>query len=129
MKTIDLTQDTFESTVVDNEIVLVDFWASWCAPCRAFAPIYDEVAGANPDVVFGKVDTQAQPGLAGAFQIRSIPTLFVFRQGVLVYGRPGMLPKAALEDLLRQVRALDMDKVRSEIEAEEKKRASAEARP
>lgn len=128
MTTIDLTHESFEQTVLDNDIVLVDFWATWCGPCRAFAPIYEAAAEANPDVVFGKVDTQAQPQLAAAFSIRSIPTLMVFRENTLVFAQPGMLPKAALEDLLRQVRALDMDVVRARIEEERKKGTSAEPR-
>lgn len=131
MSIVDLIQDTFESTVEGNDIVLVDFWATWCGPCRAFAPIYEKVAANNPDVVFGKVDIEAESGLAGAFNIRSIPTLFVFREKVLVFAQPGMLPQPALEDLLKQVRALDMDDVRRRIaeaqKAEAGKRGSASA--
>jgi len=117
-KTIDLTEETFRATV-DNGIVLIDFWAKWCGPCRAFAPIFEAAATKNADVVFAKVDTEAQQGLAGAFGIRAIPTLGVFRDGVLLALQPGALPPSALDDLIEQVRALDMDAIKKEVAAKE----------
>jgi thioredoxin len=113
--TIDLTQSTFESTVTGNDIVLVDWWASWCGPCRSFAPVFEKAAATHDDIVFGKVDTEAEQALAGMAGIRSIPTLMVFREGVLVFSQPGALPAAALEDLITQVQALDMDEVHREL--------------
>jgi thioredoxin 1 len=115
MSTIDLTLETFDNTIRDNETVLVDFWAEWCGPCRSFAPTYSAVAEENPDIVFAKVDTEDQQQLAGAFGIRSIPTLMIFRDQVLLYSQPGALPRSALDDLIGQVRDLDMDDVRRQI--------------
>ena len=125
MSTVDLTLETFDDTIRENEMVFVDFWAEWCGPCRAFAPTYSAAAADNPDVVFAKVDTEDQQQLAGAFGIRSIPTLMVFRDQVLLYSQPGALPRAALDDLLGQVRELDMDDVRRQI-ADQEQHASAE---
>jgi len=117
MSTVALTESTFEPTVVGDGIVLVDWWASWCGPCRTFAPTFDQAATDNPDIVFGKVDTEAEPSLAAAANIMSIPTLMAFRDGILVFSQPGALPAPALADLISQVRALDMDEVRKQIAA------------
>jgi thioredoxin 1 len=113
--TTTLTANNFESTVNDNDIVLVDFWAEWCGPCKMFGPIYDKVSQKHDDVVFGKVDTEDQQHLAASFGIRSIPTLMAFREGVMVFAQPGALPEASVEDLIAQVRELDMDDVRRQI--------------
>jgi len=117
MATVDLTQNTFESTVLDGDIVLVDFWAGWCGPCLAFAPVYDAAAEKHTDITFAKVDTEAERGLSAAMNIRSIPTLMAFREGVGVFAQAGALPGHVLEDLISQIRALDMDAVRAQIAA------------
>lgn len=115
MATTELTAATFERTVTDNDIVFVDFWASWCGPCRQFAPVYEQASGAHPDVVFGKVDTEAEQALARALEITSIPTIMAFREGILVFAQPGALPAAVFEDLVGKVKALDMEDVRRQI--------------
>jgi thioredoxin len=107
MSTVELTAENIDSIVSEHEIVLVDFWASWCGPCRAFAPVYEKAALAHPDVVFGKVDTEAERALAGAARITSIPTLMAFKNGTLVFSQPGALPAAALEQVIVAVRELD----------------------
>ena len=122
MATVTLTQENFEQTVAAGGIVLVDFWATWCGPCRQFGPVFEEASEKYPDIVFGKIDTDDQQQLAMAAQITSIPTLMVFRDGIVVFRQSGALPLSALEDLISQVQNLDMDEVRkqiAEIEAEE----------
>ncbi|MGA4961608.1 thioredoxin [Streptomyces pseudogriseolus] len=113
--TVELTKENFDQTVTDNEFVLIDFWAEWCGPCKQFAPVYEKAAEDNPDLVFGKVDTEAQPELAAAFGIQSIPTLMIVRDQVAVFAQPGALPQAALTDVIGQARKLDMDQVRRQI--------------
>jgi len=117
MATTDLTEQDFASTIEDG-IVLVDFWAAWCGPCRMFAPIYEKVSEAHPDVTFGKVDTEAEQGLAGAFRITSIPTLMAFRDNILLFSQPGVLQAPQLEELITNIKALDMDEVRAQVEAQ-----------
>ena len=115
MSTVALTEDTFEETVTKPGITLVDWWASWCGPCRMFAPVFQAASEKHQDITFGKIDTEDQPGLSAAARITSIPTLMAFRDGILVFSQPGALPAASLEKLIQAVRDLDMDEVRAEL--------------
>ena len=115
MSTTNLTMETFEPTVTADGITFIDFWAEWCGPCKMFGPIFEQTAVENPDVTFAKVDTEAEQPLAGGLGIMSIPTLMIFRDGIQLFSQPGALPKAALDDLLRQVRELDMDEIKAQL--------------
>lgn len=128
MSTVELTESTFEQTVQEG-IVLVDFWAAWCGPCRQFAPVFEKASGEHTDITFGKIDTEAEQGLAAAAGITSIPTLMAFRDGILVFAQPGALPATALEQVITGVRGLDMEEVRAQVAQEESARSEAQASP
>ena len=119
MATVEITKDTFEETITNNDIVMIDFWAPWCGPCKSFAPIYEAVSEKHEGVVFAKVNTEDEQELAGSFQIRSIPTLMIMREKIVIFSQAGMLPENALEEIIGKVKELDMDVVRSDIEKQQ----------
>ena len=123
MATLELTNENLRSTIDDNDIVFIDFWASWCGPCQSFAPVFEKASEQNPDMVFAKVNTEEQMELAAQFQVRSIPMLVIFREQIVIFAQPGALPASALDQLIEQARGLDMDKVRAEIAEQQNKKA------
>lgn len=120
MAVVELTKDTFEETITNNDFVVIDFWAPWCGPCRSFAPTYEKVSEDHPDIVFAKVNTEDEQELAMHFQVRSIPTLMIFRENIIIFSQPGALPDSAFRELLGKAGELDMNEVRAQIEAEQK---------
>jgi len=123
MATVELTKETFKDTIMDNDIIIVDFWAPWCGPCKSFAPIYEQVSEKHDDIVFAKINTEDEQELAASFQIRSIPTLMIFREQIVIFSQAGMLPESALDEIIGKTRELDMDKVRADIEAQQAQNA------
>ncbi|MBT8126283.1 MAG: thioredoxin [Gammaproteobacteria bacterium] len=119
MATIELTKETFQDTINNNDIVFIDFWAPWCGPCKSFAPIYESVSEKNDDVVFAKINTEEQQELAASFQIRSIPTLMILREQIVIFSQAGMLPESAMDEIVAKTKQLDMEKVKAEIEAQQ----------
>lgn len=124
MPTTQITKDTFNDTINNNDIVLVDWWAEWCGPCRSFAPVFEEASGKHPDIVFGKIDTEAQPELSAMAGIASIPTIMAFREGILIFSQAGALPASSLEDLIGKVRELDMEQVHASLADEQQQQGS-----
>ncbi|SFV61862.1 Thiosulfate sulfurtransferase, rhodanese [hydrothermal vent metagenome] len=120
MATVELTETNFNETVEKNDIIIIDFWAPWCGPCKSFGPVYEKVSDEYPEIVFGKVNTEEQQALAGHFQIRSIPTTFILKENIVVFQQAGVIPEEGLKDIIKQVQELDMDMVRQEIQKQEK---------